>query len=161
MSTRIETRANAFGGRSMIAFAAAGLIGVAITVAVAASILLGRTGTSVPAAVPALNIEPGYTDFAQRHRNEAVPAVKPPLVIEPGYTDLGQRDQSVPIVKPAVPLEPGYVDYSQRGQSVTLLKPPAALEPGYEDYGQRQTQVQTSAQESSDQDYAQRHSAQP
>jgi hypothetical protein len=159
MSAKIEARQNAFVGRTVIAFAVAGLIGVAITFAVATSLLLSRGNTNVTA--PGLSIQPGYDDFAQRHRGEAVAAPVNPLVIEPGYTDYWQRGQSVPVLKPAVPLEPGYVDLGQRNQSVTLLRPAPALEPGYEDYGQRQTQVQAPVQQSGDQDYTQRHSGQP
>jgi hypothetical protein len=120
MSAQIETRPNALVGRTMMAAALAGLIGVAITLAVAATLLLGRGGTTAPAVAPGISLEPGYVDFGQRHRAVTLP-------LEPGYVDFGQRHRTV-----SVPLEPGYVDFGQRHRAIAW-----PLEPGYVDYGQR------------------------
>jgi hypothetical protein len=122
MSAQIEARSPVFVGRTAMAAAVAGLIGVALTVAVAVSLLLGRASTTVPVNAPAL-IQPGYQDFGQRHRSDFAP------VLKPGYEDFGQRHRTVS--GPA--LEPGYQDYGQRHAGA--LAP--ALAPGYEDYGQR------------------------
>ncbi len=90
MSVKIEARRNALGGRTLMAAAAAGLVGVAITLAVAASLLLGRIGASDPAAVGGFTIEPRYVDYGLRHPTLSAPA------LEPGYVDYGQRHRNQP-----------------------------------------------------------------
>ena len=82
MSVKIEARANTLGGRTMITAAMAGLVGVAITLAVAASLLLGRPSTTQQVTAPAFRIEPGYVDYAQRHRAQSAPALG---IGEPDY----------------------------------------------------------------------------
>jgi hypothetical protein len=123
MSVNIETRSNQLFGRTMIVASVAGLVGVAITLAVAASLLLGRGSVANPVTAPASNIEPGYVDFGQRHRSDFAP------VLRPGYQDYGQRHSgaSAPV------LEPGYEDYGQRQAAISA----PALDSSNDDYGQR------------------------
>jgi hypothetical protein len=110
MSVNTQVRASKLFGRTVIVAAAAGVVGVAITLIVATMLLVGsiqapaQVTIEQPAQWP---LEPGYVDYGQRHSVTVEQPAQWP--VEPGYEDFGQRHPALQL-----PLEPGYLDHGQR-----------------------------------------------
>ena len=81
MSVKSGARSTAMVGRTVILAATAGLAGLAITLVVAVSLLLGAgSGSDRAGSGGATQQQPAYVDYALRHRGELAPVPAPEFV---------------------------------------------------------------------------------